>query len=161
LWCDHGDNLSLLYAGTKALKRDVTRQGKRTGQGALEDGMNSMLRYYLNNRVDPLKQRGLDIVLGNDQGVYTPLPVPITAPPMPMRRIPMMSKWKAGAAPTTGSAAKQSRSTSLRASPQPSSSSTSDTGALNQEDVGNSPTKQLSLDDMLNDLIRDIRQILV
>ena len=34
MWGDNGDSLSLLYAGTMALKRDVTRMGKRTRQVA-------------------------------------------------------------------------------------------------------------------------------
>ena len=43
------DAISRLYAGTPALKRDFTRTGKRTKLGALDDGMNSLQRYYLNN----------------------------------------------------------------------------------------------------------------
>ena len=64
LWGDNGDNMSLLYAGTKALKRDVTRLGKRTNQGAIDDGLNSVMRYYINNNNDYERQKGLDILLG-------------------------------------------------------------------------------------------------
>jgi hypothetical protein len=34
----------------RALKRDVTRLGKRTKQGAFDDGVNSALRYFINNK---------------------------------------------------------------------------------------------------------------
>ena len=50
LWADSGDNISLLYAGTGALKADVTRTGKRqVFSGSYADGTNSLTRYYLNN----------------------------------------------------------------------------------------------------------------
>ena len=66
LWGDNGDNLSMLYAGTRALKRDVTRKGKRTRQGLFDDGVNSAKRYFINNFKDPRYQRALDIILGGD-----------------------------------------------------------------------------------------------
>lgn len=53
-----------IFMTFRALKRDVTRIGRRTRSGAVTDGVNSMLRYYLNNHVDREKQRGLDTVLG-------------------------------------------------------------------------------------------------
>ena len=50
LWADSGDNASLLYAGTGALKADVTRTGKRQIiAGSYADGTNALTRYYLNN----------------------------------------------------------------------------------------------------------------
>lgn len=50
LWADSGDSISLLYAGTGALKADVTRTGKRLFfKGPFDDGLNSITRYYLNN----------------------------------------------------------------------------------------------------------------
>ncbi|KAI8847008.1 SacI homology domain-containing protein [Chytridium lagenaria] len=53
LWADSGDAVSLLYAGTRALKSDVTRTGKRQWlRGSLDDGVNSLTRYYLNNFSD-------------------------------------------------------------------------------------------------------------
>lgn len=74
LWGDNGDMMSMLYAGTKALKRDVTRLGKRTQQGAIDDGINSAMRYYINNYQDVRNQRGLDIALGyaNSEGKSLP-----------------------------------------------------------------------------------------
>ncbi len=47
-WTDNGDQLSILYSGTKALKTDFTRTGKRTMKGALMDGKHSIQRYYIN-----------------------------------------------------------------------------------------------------------------
>ena len=64
LWADNGDAMSMLYAGTRALKRDVTRTGMRTSQGAFDDGYNSAMRYYINNYRDARTQRGLDLTLG-------------------------------------------------------------------------------------------------
>lgn len=50
LWADSGDAISLLYAGTRALRADVTRTGQRQWvKGSVEDGLNSLTRYYLNN----------------------------------------------------------------------------------------------------------------
>jgi hypothetical protein len=50
LWADSGDAISLLYAGTGALKADVTRTGKRNFvKGSLDDGLNALTRFYLNN----------------------------------------------------------------------------------------------------------------
>ena len=34
--------MSILYTGTKALKTDFTRTGKRTFKGAVDDGVNSI-----------------------------------------------------------------------------------------------------------------------
>ena len=66
LWGDNGDQMSMLYAGTKALKRDVTRTGKRTKQGAFDDGMNSAMRYYINNFLDMDTQKSINLVLGSN-----------------------------------------------------------------------------------------------
>ncbi|KAJ3202896.1 hypothetical protein HDU67_000219 [Dinochytrium kinnereticum] len=65
LWADSGDAISLLYAGTRALKSDVTRTGKRQWlRGSLDDGLNSLTRYYLNNFSDGRKQDGYDLWSG-------------------------------------------------------------------------------------------------
>lgn len=56
MWANNGDIISIQYSGTKALKGDFTRTGKRTMQGVLIDGINSMLRYYLNNFRDGHRQ---------------------------------------------------------------------------------------------------------
>jgi hypothetical protein len=65
LWADNADAISRLYAGTPALKRDFTRTGKRTKKGALDDGMNSLQRYYLNNFLDADRQEGMDLMVGH------------------------------------------------------------------------------------------------
>jgi hypothetical protein len=64
LWADNADAISRLYAGTPALKGDFTRTGKRTKKGALDDGMNSLQRYYLNNFLDADRQEGMDLLTG-------------------------------------------------------------------------------------------------
>ncbi len=46
------------------MKRDVTRFGKRTRSGAIHDGINSVMRYYINNYVDVNRQIGIDTLLG-------------------------------------------------------------------------------------------------
>ena len=55
-WTINADIVSLLYTGTGALKTDFTRTGKRTKSGALQDGKNSITRYFLNNFSDAYKQ---------------------------------------------------------------------------------------------------------
>jgi len=60
-WSNNADVLSYLYTGTPALKTDFTRTGKRTRQGALNDAVNSIHRYYLNNFTDGFYHDCLDI----------------------------------------------------------------------------------------------------
>jgi hypothetical protein len=62
LWADNADAISRLYAGTPALKGDYTRTGRRTKRGALDDGMNSLTRYYINNFSDADRQEGIDLM---------------------------------------------------------------------------------------------------
>ncbi|GER37048.1 phosphoinositide phosphatase family protein [Striga asiatica] len=56
LWANHGDDISIQYSGTPALKGDFVRFGQRTIQGILKDGWNALMRYYLNNFCDGTKQ---------------------------------------------------------------------------------------------------------
>ena len=65
LWADHGDDISRQYAGTGALKSGFTRTGKRTTFGLVDDGVKSMVRYYVNNFSDGRKQDAVDLVTGN------------------------------------------------------------------------------------------------
>ncbi|KDD73555.1 hypothetical protein H632_c2059p1, partial [Helicosporidium sp. ATCC 50920] len=65
LWADHGDEISMQYAGTGAMKSAFTRTGKRDVWGLLDDGIKSLTRYYLNNFQDGSKQDALDYVVGN------------------------------------------------------------------------------------------------
>jgi len=64
LWADNADSISTLYAGTNALKREYTRFGTRTVKGQMEDGVNSLTRYYKNNFEDAWKQLGIDLLVG-------------------------------------------------------------------------------------------------
>ncbi|KAG2391841.1 hypothetical protein C9374_013326 [Naegleria lovaniensis] len=64
IWADHGDRISLIYAGTGAIKADFTRTGTRTWSGLLNDGVNSITRYYLNNFKDGIKQDSVNLLLG-------------------------------------------------------------------------------------------------
>ncbi|CAI0426349.1 unnamed protein product [Linum tenue] len=52
LWAEQGDEISLGYAGTHALKGDLVRYGKQTLGGMIKDGMSALSRYYLNNFQD-------------------------------------------------------------------------------------------------------------
>ncbi|GAB9462782.1 hypothetical protein Gpo141_00000265 [Globisporangium polare] len=64
-WADNADYVSKMYAGTGALKTDFTRTGKRTLSGAIQDGVNSVTRYYLNNFSDGVRQDAYDLLVGN------------------------------------------------------------------------------------------------
>uniref|UniRef100_K3WWY9 SAC domain-containing protein n=1 Tax=Globisporangium ultimum (strain ATCC 200006 / CBS 805.95 / DAOM BR144) TaxID=431595 RepID=K3WWY9_GLOUD len=64
-WADNADYVSKMYAGTGALKTDFTRTGKRTISGAIQDGINSVTRYYLNNFADGVRQDAYDLLVGN------------------------------------------------------------------------------------------------
>ncbi|CAI5741233.1 unnamed protein product [Hyaloperonospora brassicae] len=64
VWGNNADAISLLYAGTSALKTDFTRTGTRTKKGALLDGYNSCMRYIKNNFMDGYRQDVLDLLLG-------------------------------------------------------------------------------------------------
>lgn len=48
--------MSTAYAGTGALKSDYTRTGKRSREGMLQDGYNSVMRYIKNNFFDGDRQ---------------------------------------------------------------------------------------------------------
>ncbi len=65
MWADNADTVSLQYSGTGALKNDFTRTGKRNLRGALNDGINSLTRYYLNNFADGARQDAYDLFVGN------------------------------------------------------------------------------------------------
>ncbi|KAF0718026.1 hypothetical protein As57867_001940, partial [Aphanomyces stellatus] len=64
-WADNADAVSIMYAGTGALKTDFTRTGRRTIAGALQDGINSVTRYYLDNFAQGTHQDALDLFVGN------------------------------------------------------------------------------------------------
>ncbi|XP_057783999.1 phosphoinositide phosphatase SAC6-like isoform X2 [Salvia miltiorrhiza] len=65
LWANHGDDISIQYTGTPALKGDFVRFGKRTFCGIVKDGWISLVRYYLNNFCDGTKQDAIDLLHGH------------------------------------------------------------------------------------------------
>ncbi|KAL6058900.1 Phosphatidylinositide phosphatase SAC1 [Balamuthia mandrillaris] len=65
VWANNADTISFQYAGTGALKTDFTRTGKRTLRGVVNDGANSVTRYFLNNFKDGFRQDSFDLFLGN------------------------------------------------------------------------------------------------
>lgn len=64
IWADNADVVSTAYSGTGAMKTDVTRTGKRTKLGALQDGRIGLTRYFLNNFRDGPRQDSFDLFLG-------------------------------------------------------------------------------------------------
>ncbi|XP_023539998.1 phosphoinositide phosphatase SAC8 isoform X2 [Cucurbita pepo subsp. pepo] len=64
LWAEQGDEISLEYAGTHALKGDLVRYGKLTFSGVIKDGMSAITRYYLNNFHDGVRQDAIDLICG-------------------------------------------------------------------------------------------------
>ncbi|XP_068317765.1 phosphoinositide phosphatase SAC8-like [Pyrus communis] len=65
LWAEQGDEISLEYAGTYALKGDLVRYGKQTFGGIIKDGMSALSRYYLNNFQDGIRQDAMDLISGH------------------------------------------------------------------------------------------------
>ncbi|PHH63325.1 hypothetical protein CDD81_6099 [Ophiocordyceps australis] len=64
MWADNADVVSASYAGTGAMKTDVTRTGARTKLGALQDARIGITRYLLNNFRDGPRQDAYDLFLG-------------------------------------------------------------------------------------------------
>jgi len=64
MWADHGDAISLQYSGTNALKGDLTRTGKRTVGGLLQDGVSSIKRCVQNNFADVHRQQVIEAFHG-------------------------------------------------------------------------------------------------
>lgn len=68
MWATHGDTISRQYAGTNALKGDITRNPnlrRRKFTGIMKDGFNSASRYYMSHFSDSRKQSIIDILLTN------------------------------------------------------------------------------------------------
>lgn len=65
IWADNGDHVSLAYSGTGAMKSDFVRTGKRTLLGALNDGLLTTQRLFINNFRDGYNQDCHDLFLGN------------------------------------------------------------------------------------------------
>lgn len=64
LWADNADTVSNAYSGTGAMKTDLTRLGKRTTGGSLQDGKVAVTRYCKNNFLDGPRQDAFDLFLG-------------------------------------------------------------------------------------------------
>jgi len=64
VWADNADAISRAYAGTGAMKTDVTRTGTRTKAGMMQDVRISITRYLKNNFMDGPRQDALDLFLG-------------------------------------------------------------------------------------------------
>ncbi|KAL2131891.1 hypothetical protein VTI74DRAFT_4476 [Chaetomium olivicolor] len=64
MWADNADVVSKSYSGTGAMKTDLTRLGKRTTGGALQDANVAVTRYCRNNFLDGPRQDAFDLFLG-------------------------------------------------------------------------------------------------
>ncbi|CAD6972676.1 unnamed protein product [Tilletia controversa] len=64
LWANNGDMISQIYAGTRALKGDFTRTGKRNMIGAFNDATNSIFRLALGAVTDFWRQTVIDFNYG-------------------------------------------------------------------------------------------------
>ena len=65
IWADNGDYVSLSYSGTGAMKSDFVRTGKRSLIGAINDGILTTRRLFINNFRDGYNQDCHDYFLGN------------------------------------------------------------------------------------------------
>ena len=65
VWANHANIIALQYAGSEALKTDLTRSGKRTFTGMLRDLKTAIVRYLGNNFADGQRQDAIDLVLGH------------------------------------------------------------------------------------------------
>ncbi|CAI5438424.1 unnamed protein product [Caenorhabditis angaria] len=69
IWADNGDVISTQYAGTAALKGDVTRSGERKITGIMKDGLNSASRYYLTHMRDANRQKAINLVTKQTENI--------------------------------------------------------------------------------------------
>lgn len=66
LFADNGDAISMIYAGTGALKTAFTRKGQSGILDYFDDFKKSAYRTYCGNFTDKAKQATLDFILGNN-----------------------------------------------------------------------------------------------
>ncbi|RUO95695.1 hypothetical protein BC936DRAFT_143426, partial [Jimgerdemannia flammicorona] len=90
VWADNADSVSITYSGTGALKTDFTRTGARTQGGAVQDGVNSVMRYVKNNYLDGSRQDAFDLFLGNYEVRPTRSPF-AAAKPLRVRVVPLVA----------------------------------------------------------------------
>lgn len=88
VWADHGDTVSRAYAGTGALKTDFTRTGKRSREGMVQDGYNSVMRYIRNNFFDGDRQDAYDLLTGAWVAKKGGIPPLTDTRPLVMRSMP-------------------------------------------------------------------------
>lgn len=70
LWANNGDAISLVYAGTGATTSSVTRNGDKSNfTSALDHGLKTITRFYINNFRDDYTQEIIDYILGNVQNL--------------------------------------------------------------------------------------------
>lgn len=110
MWANNGDALSRQYSGTDALKGDVTRTGKRTGLGLLNDGYNSLSRYFINHFRDGARQVAMEIMTGQlnaavGRGFTSPLSQSTVKPGTPTPTSSPAPVQSSADAPTDGSQA--------------------------------------------------------
>ncbi|SZE99522.1 unnamed protein product [Blumeria hordei] len=88
VWADNADTVSKSYSGTGALKTDLTRLGKRTKGGALQDLQNAISRYVKNNFLDGPKQDAFDLFLGRYHPKTGSCPIFMDKRPLVIQSIP-------------------------------------------------------------------------
>lgn len=76
----HGDQLALQYAGTRAMKRDLTLTGHRTAGGVLRDGMTAVQRYYLALARDAERMASFELLQRGGYGRRKELPSGVLHP---------------------------------------------------------------------------------
>mmetsp|Transcript_45246 Transcript_45246/g.175686 ORF Transcript_45246/g.175686 Transcript_45246/m.175686 type:complete len:672 (-) Transcript_45246:2892-4907(-) len=64
VWARNADAISIQYAGTKAMKTDMTKTGKRSTSGKISDGVKSVKRMYYKNVIDENRQDIIDLMTG-------------------------------------------------------------------------------------------------
>ncbi|EDR22943.1 suppressor of actin, putative [Entamoeba dispar SAW760] len=66
IWADHANQMSFRYTGTKAMKTDYTRNGKRGFSGVLSDGKTSVKRSFISMTTGQYQkpQEILNLILG-------------------------------------------------------------------------------------------------
>lgn len=66
LWANNGDAISMVYAGTGATTSSVTRRGDKSSlTSALDHGLKTIKRFYINNFEDDYRQEIIDCLLAN------------------------------------------------------------------------------------------------
>jgi hypothetical protein len=64
IWADHGDYISMHYAGTGSSLSSVIRSGKKDFFGFIDQASKSINRFYIGNFEDQTKQECIDLLIG-------------------------------------------------------------------------------------------------